>query len=491
MGHSMASERDIQDIINTLIAEGVGEGEEGMRRIAETILNRAEQRGISPAEVVRQRAQYTGYSAPGPAARAAQSNPQAISAAQAAWNMAQGPDDPTGGANHYFNPNIVTPSWARAMTPTGQYGNHAFYTDRPQRPIPRQAPTPATPSIDMAQMRRISAPSQLIPDTFSRLPQSTRNLGDEIGMSPIQGGQQQAPLFDAGFDTRTNEMRMFSGGPQDTQGVFTAASRAPAPVPRMPSPQLAAQRATDPVLQAALNERYSPRPSASDRVRGNPMQTRNQATTVASIPTTQPRITASDRVRGNPMQTRNEATTIARYPTTYPTTEQITAATGFRPPPAIPNRLPQGVSGLPELYGNGNVAGVGTQAIAPMPFNRPPAFPGTQMAQAPRVAPIPFQRPTAVGSQLSVQPRPPMPIPRPPMGMGGPERPAPIPATMSPFMAIRRSLPQMPSFRPPTSPAAQRVWMTGFTGAGTSGGAHGGKADDDDNNPYSGKGRSR
>src|SRR5688572_29907019 len=107
----MASERDIQDIINTLIAEGVGEGEEGMRRIAETILTRGKQRGLTPAEVVRERAQYTGYSAPGPAAVRAQQDPSAISAAQAAWQLAQGPDDPTGGANHYINPRLANPDW--------------------------------------------------------------------------------------------------------------------------------------------------------------------------------------------------------------------------------------------------------------------------------------------------------------------------------------------------------------------------------------------
>src|SRR5688500_13588534 len=127
----MASEKDIQDVINTLIAEGVGEGEEGMRRIAETILTRGKQRGLTPAEVVRERAQYTGYSAPGPAAVRAQSVRAAISGAQAAWALAQGPDDPTGGANHYWNPNIVNPSWAGSMKSFGQYGNHAFATDRP------------------------------------------------------------------------------------------------------------------------------------------------------------------------------------------------------------------------------------------------------------------------------------------------------------------------------------------------------------------------
>lgn len=154
----MANEKDIQDVIKTLIAEGIGEGQEGMRRIAETILNRADQRGMTPAEVVRQRAQYTGYSAPGPAAVRAQSDPAALSAAQAAWQMAQGPDDPTGGANHYWNPGVVNPSWAGSMTSLGQFGNHAFATDRAVAPRP-VAPTPASQSPLMASSRAVTSPS--------------------------------------------------------------------------------------------------------------------------------------------------------------------------------------------------------------------------------------------------------------------------------------------------------------------------------------------
>ena len=375
--------------------------------------------------------------------------------------------------------------YANAPIPPGELPEVA--TALATVPTPRNAPAPVTPSIDMAQMRRISAPSQLIPDTFAGLNKPQRNLGDEIGMSPIPGGQQQAPMFDAGFDTRTNAMRLFSNGPADTQGVFTGASKAPAPIPPLPSPQLAGRRATDPALQAALNAKYPAqlppmgpatrsvptttiRPSASDMVRGNPMQTMEQATTIASIPTvSRPNVSASDLARG-----RSGISTIASYPTTgFPTTEQIVAGTGFRPPPAIPDRLMAGEPGLPALYG-GNVAGVGTNGVAPMPFTRPQ----TQFAAAPKVAPTPFQRPTGVGTQLAVQPMPPMPIARPMLGMGGGERPAPMPAAMSPLLAMQRSIPAMFTPRPPTSPAAQRVWMTGFSDSGSSGGAHGGSDND-------------
>lgn len=157
----MATEQDVQDVIRTLIAEGLGEGEEGMRRIAETILNRGEQRGLTPAQVVRERGQYAGYSNPGPGSVKAFNDPNALSAAQAAWQLAQGPDDPTNGANHYWNPNIVNPSWAGSMQQLGQFGNHAFATDMPnwQRPQPRVAPAPLMASSAVQDSRAVTSPS--------------------------------------------------------------------------------------------------------------------------------------------------------------------------------------------------------------------------------------------------------------------------------------------------------------------------------------------
>lgn len=155
---------DLNDIINTLIAEANAEGPEGMRRVAETILNRAAIRGIDPAQVVRQPYQYTGYYAPGPAAVAAQRDPAVRSAAEAAWELARQPGDPTGGADHY-HANYVSPGWADAMPRTGQYGQHLFYRSRevpaealaalltPQnRDVPLPRPRPASPMDQIARL---------------------------------------------------------------------------------------------------------------------------------------------------------------------------------------------------------------------------------------------------------------------------------------------------------------------------------------------------
>lgn len=147
---------NLDPVIKTIIAEALGEGQTGMQMVGETILNRANQRGLSPSGVVMQPGQYEGYYNPGSAAQRAFSDPNIVSAAQAAWELAQQPGDPTGGANHYFNPNIAQPSWAQSMTPTATYGGHAFYTDRPVTQQVAQsgnAPSPQTQSNSIQRQR--------------------------------------------------------------------------------------------------------------------------------------------------------------------------------------------------------------------------------------------------------------------------------------------------------------------------------------------------
>lgn len=149
------------DVIKTLIAEAYGEGPEGMRRVAETIINRAAIRGLTPEQVVRQPHQYTGLHSPGDSVRNLWGNGAAVRAAQEAWDLALKPGDPTGGADHYHT-NRVNPGWNRNMPRTGQYGDHIFYASRPippgelpqvatqtdtRRPVPPSTPTPLPPML--------------------------------------------------------------------------------------------------------------------------------------------------------------------------------------------------------------------------------------------------------------------------------------------------------------------------------------------------------
>jgi hypothetical protein len=152
---------DLDDIINTGIAEAYGEGPEGMRRVFETILNRSAIRGITPGEVVRQPNQYTGYFAPGPAAVAAQKDQLAREAAQAAWELARRPGDPTNGADHY-HADYVSPYWAAEMPSTGSFGRHSFYASQP---VPQEALArllvPETRNVPLPRARPASPMDQI------------------------------------------------------------------------------------------------------------------------------------------------------------------------------------------------------------------------------------------------------------------------------------------------------------------------------------------
>lgn len=150
-----------QAVIDTLIAEAIGEGPEGMRRVAETILNRAAIRGLTPEQVVKQPKQYTGYEAPGADTVTAMKDPAVRAAAEAAFRLAMEPGDPTKGADHYFNPNLVSPSWARSMTPTGQYKNHAYFSSQPVPP--GEIPNVVASAVDTVPPRTPVMPTPLPP----------------------------------------------------------------------------------------------------------------------------------------------------------------------------------------------------------------------------------------------------------------------------------------------------------------------------------------
>lgn len=419
----MASEQDIRDVINTLIAEGYGEGEEGMRRIAETVLTRAEQRGISPAEVVRQNAQYTGYSHPGPAAVQAQSNPQAISAAQAAWALAQGPDDPTGGANHYFNPHVVTPSWARSMTPTGTYQNHAFYTDRPVPPRSIPGPPPALQSAMLASRRantsptggnnalqayvdqratakrnavtpvmRSGVPSNLISRTNeliaaakpSPMRKATQNAGDSAAFNPIPRGNTPIPAMDAAYDRE--------------QGVMV---RPPSAVGEMPS--LEATRAA-----------FGLSPMVSASTIGKPPATRVVKSVPVSPKQSIPQSYAGQEglVKPQPAVTRTQglAGSVALPAGVRPSVPDVTPQSSFTPEARYiepRNKAPEAYQGpfVPssniDRLPTSNGLAVAPQQTYQQPYVKPVMQAPVQVAQAPVQMPRP--RP-AVATQLSVSP---------------------------------------------------------------------------------------
>lgn len=450
---------DLDDIIDTLIAEGYAEGPEGMRRIAETIINRSAVRGLTPGQVVRQPHQYTGYEHPGSKARKAQKSPKARTAAEAAWELALQPGDPTGGADHYLNPKKANPSWASKLPSTGSYGNHKFFASRPIPPgelpsvatltdtVPPLPPAPVTPSIDMAQMRS-RPPTNLIGDSFAQLPRpSGSNLADSLALSPIPGGRQTAQPFDAAFDTRSGAMRMLAQPETvSSQGLGIGRSRAPVALPR-PRPQTAPPDLVSRSMQniaSANPTRLPPIAPSRSSVPSPVAQSVDLRQSRLPLPSGigQPsRVTVSTAYTTPQSQIERGAPRVAQSPIGQPPATRTVASI---PMPALRPTIPQSFAGqeggaprmTAAIPGPNNPTVKGQERLAASsPF--PPANYGgvTNVALPPMPrptiarAPVPMPPYRAVGDALDVRPTPALPRPRPNLGMGGVDVSAPIAQT--------------------------------------------------------------
>lgn len=433
-----------RDVIDTLIAEAYAEGPEGMRRVAETIINRAAVRGLTPEQVVRQAHQYTGYEHPGSGAKRAQRSTKARTAAEAAWNLALQPGDPTGGADHYLNPAQANPSWASKLPSTGTYGNHKFFASRPipageienvvgtlTDTVPPRAVTPVTSSPDLAQMRRTAMPSRLIADSFASLPQQRprSTLADSIGFNPIQGGQQTAQPFDAAFDTRLGAMRMLNQ-PETVSSQGLGIGTSPGPRTMLPPvpPSAMGQR------QQSQIERGTARtvaPASLPRVTVSTPYTTPQSNiergaprSVAQSPIGQPPATRTvQSVPMPPLPSASNFVPEARYiePRNPSPASPPQYAGPFVPHPTIPSANGTIIANKPQ------------DRLAPGGMNNAPDTLGPLAGYSAPPLPMPPIRraepPTAVATLLDTRAMPPLPRRRPDFGIGGVDVLAPIAQT--------------------------------------------------------------
>jgi N12 class adenine-specific DNA methylase/predicted RNA methylase len=143
------SDADRSDLVNTVIAEAAGEGDAGMADVASVIRNRSSERGISPGDVVRQKRQFTGYEAPGEAAKRAQQDPVLRQRAEAIIDgvFSGALPDETGGADHYHADSVM-PDWASSMQETTKRGRHVFYKSGQPGQSKPSAKTAFAPGLD-------------------------------------------------------------------------------------------------------------------------------------------------------------------------------------------------------------------------------------------------------------------------------------------------------------------------------------------------------
>lgn len=395
------NEKDLNDLIDTLIAEAAGEGPQGMRLVAETILNRSAIRDLSPAEVVRQPYQYTGYAHPGPAAAQAQKNPQVRAAARAALELAMQPGDPTGGSDHYYAPGtIAQPYWAGSMTPKGQFGGHAFFASQPLPPgeLPEVAtlldvvpPQPhVTPSPDMRLMRNPAMSASAAPPPLPRpRPRDNTIPGADLALSGrtnpttsrmTDDGTVLNPFFSD--LTRTSIV----GG----MGSLTP-GREP-PVPASPFQRVTARNTALPSMLPPLPPpatREAPLPAVASPGLGSARLA--AAATPPGLQTALNDFVSTPSVNGiGSMPSMSDmASTFGVSPTPGPTRVAQTQ-----------DRLPASSPGIPSLYGEVAPVGVGSGPVPPMPA-MPSAALQTRRNQPP---PLPIVRPGIGGPDIAPTP---------------------------------------------------------------------------------------
>lgn len=166
---SKFSDSDRTALVDTIIAEAGGEGTDGMKAVAAVIKNRADRRGKSPLDIIKEPDQFTGYSKPGEGALKAMKDPVIRQEAENVLNgMFSGSiADPTGGADHY-HADYVNPSWAGKMKETAKIGRHLFYTSGQGAPKPAGTQTAFAPGIGIDNDKEAPFKALLSPEQQKR-----------------------------------------------------------------------------------------------------------------------------------------------------------------------------------------------------------------------------------------------------------------------------------------------------------------------------------
>lgn len=126
-------------LARTLYGEARGEGAEGMAAVAHVIINRRwDSKGRWPKsieKVCHQPWQFSCWNNGDPNRDKIKALTEEDLATNYDWRLAYSVamaclagvgEDVTEGANHYFNPNVVYPEWAKGVTPTVKVLNHVF-----------------------------------------------------------------------------------------------------------------------------------------------------------------------------------------------------------------------------------------------------------------------------------------------------------------------------------------------------------------------------
>lgn len=168
-----------RDLINTIIAEAGGEGEEGIIAATWAIAQRAAARGQTMDQVIR--SGFDGYTNPGPGAVRSQQDPALRRKVQSIIQGVQGGTipNPVPRADHFLSGDVM-PSWAKQMDHVATINGHRFYASGqvPENAVgiplpPGQIPNTVATALDVAPPRRVDP---VMPTPLPPMLAAQRNL---------------------------------------------------------------------------------------------------------------------------------------------------------------------------------------------------------------------------------------------------------------------------------------------------------------------------
>lgn len=180
--------REIPEVmIDVLIAEAAGEGDDGLAQVAQVMFNRADARGQSLEEVVTAPSQFEGYKSPGREIAKAMKNEVLRARVRKIAEMVDYGqyEVPYPDADHFHTPK-VSPKWSRdksgKINREGKLGNHIFYsTPASKKVAAARVPTANTRNVASAYAaptpppRSESAALRGLEETFGTSPAASRS----------------------------------------------------------------------------------------------------------------------------------------------------------------------------------------------------------------------------------------------------------------------------------------------------------------------------
>ena len=401
-------------VIDTLIAEAGGEGEDGLIAAAWAIQQRAAANGVSIDKVVR--SGFDGFTNPGSGAVKAQADPALRRRVEQIMSGVESGSipNPVPGADHFLSGSVM-PGWAKGMKLVATVGGHRFYASGKvpetaqgnsvgtRLDTQRPAPTPAKPSATMTASRNRqnmtpaadTAPRTVVTPSLTRDGRGVTDpaaivLGKEMTTRLAQpanaalarpqsyAGQDRAPSG-VGKPPATRVVQSVPVKPRAPTITASDRARSAAVAPRAPATPPSSGKSASANVASARNEQAAARGPAPKK------QTAVEAITrLAEIPGPNAAPKTAERLT-------TPALAFAGGAVKQPTEPELEAATGFR------IGSPLAVAGVaPAVQSAAMIAARQPKKVAPVPLVRAPVVVARKpvivaprvVARAPAPAPV-------------------------------------------------------------------------------------------------------